>query len=92
MVSNDYIDQSSSEQDISNAATQFNDYYDTEENEINFLIINTNNTRFKVGNSTYPLKPYTFYEFKVAAVNMVGESKETNTLIVRTAATSKLSI
>jgi len=89
MISNDYNDQSSSEEELSNAANQFNDYYDTEENEINFLTINTNNTRFKVGNSTYPLKPYTFYEFKVVAINSVGESKETNTLIVRTAATSE---
>lgn len=89
MVSNDYNDQSSSEEDYSSSVPQFNDYYDTEENDINFITVNTNNTRLKVGNSSYPLKPYTFYEFKVVAASGASESKETNTLVVRTAATSK---
>ena len=50
-----------------------------------FVQVNTTQTRFKVDNT---LKPYTFYEFKVAAVNMLGISDETNTIRVRTAATS----
>jgi hypothetical protein len=57
------------------------------ENNNKFISINTTNTRFKVDNT---LKPYTFYEFKVSAVNMLGKSDETNTIRVRTAATSKL--
>jgi hypothetical protein len=50
-----------------------------------FTQVNTSNTRFKVDNV---LKPYTFYEFKIAAVNILGKSDETNTIRVRTAASS----
>ena len=53
--------------------------------EDDFLSINTTNTKLKVGNT---LKPYTFYEFKVLAVNLLGQSKETSLIRVRTAATS----
>ncbi len=55
--------------------------------EDRFVSINTTSTRFKVDNT---LKPYHFYEFKVAALNGQGKSDDTNTLRVRTAATSKL--
>ena len=51
-----------------------------------YTSINTTNTKFKVDHT---LKPFTFYEFKVSAVNMLGKSDETNTIRVRTAATSK---
>ena len=50
-----------------------------------FISINTSNTRFKVAHT---LKPYHFYEFKIAAVNRLGISDESNTIRVRTAATS----
>lgn len=52
----------------------------------NYSIFNTTSTRVKIGNS---LKPYTFYEFRVEAVNQLGKSLPTGPLIVRTAAASK---
>ena len=54
--------------------------------EDNFKSINTTGTKLKVGTS---LKPYTFYEFKVMAGNLLGLSDETDTILVRTAATSR---
>lgn len=59
--------------------------YDNFNSPERFVSVNTTNTRFKVDNT---LKPYKFYEFKVAAVNLLGMSEETNTIRVRTAATS----
>ncbi len=52
-----------------------------------FIMINTTNTKLKVGTS---LRPYTYYEFKVVAVNLLGHSRDTEPIIVRTAATSKI--
>lgn len=50
-----------------------------------FKRLNTTSTKVKVGNA---LKPFTVYEFRVVAVNMLGRSEETQPLLVRTAATS----
>ncbi len=57
------------------------------DNNNHFISINTTNSKLKVGNNM--LKPFTFYEFRVVAANLLGLSKETSSLIVRTAATSK---
>lgn len=86
LVTNDYNEMNSDNEGLPN---QSNDYYDTEYNDDNYYVIITNNTRFKIGNYSQPLKPYTFYEFKVVAANSLGQSRETNTLLIRTAATSK---
>lgn len=60
-----------------------------EDNDIDsgYSIFNTTNTRVKIGNS---LRPYTFYEFRLVAVNDLGNSLSTDSLVVRTAAASKL--
>lgn len=97
-LSNDYNEQAASNEinEYSNndyVLNQSNDYYDSNEDiDENYSIMITNSTRFRIGNSSAPLKPYTFYEFKVVAANALGLSKETNTLVVRTAATSKYMI
>lgn len=67
------------------------DKKELEDNDIdassNYLIYNTTSTRVKIGNS---LKPYTLYEFRVVAVNQLGRSSPTGSLVVRTAAASKI--
>ena len=50
--------------------------------------VNTTNTKLKVGTS---LRPFTLYEFKVIAANTLGLGKETPSIQVRTAPTSKFS-
>lgn len=60
---------------------------DIDLDENNFKLINTTNTKLKVGTS---LRPYSFYEFKVQAGNLLGLSEETETINVRTAATSNI--
>ncbi len=62
---------------------------DIDLDENNFKFINTTNTKLKVGTS---LRPYSFYEFKVQAGNLLGLSEETDTINVRTAATSKIKL
>jgi hypothetical protein len=63
------------------------DDIENDQSDNGFISINTTNTKFKVGPT---LKPYTFYEFKVTAVNQLGHSQETEPIRVRTAATSNL--
>lgn len=60
----------------------------TELNELDppYIHINTTNTKLKIGNNM--LKPFTSYEFKLQAANLHGFSRETEPLVVRTAATS----
>ena len=93
-LQNDYsnIETSSSSNEEEDYYTQSNDYYDLnnqyDDTDENFNVINTNNTKYKIGNSNSPLKPYTFYEFKVVVLNLIGQTKETNSLVVRTAASS----
>ena len=77
IVTNDYIDLSREIVDQDSAET----------NENGFISINTTNTKLKVGTN---LRPYTFYEFKVAAVNQLGHSQDTEPIKIRTAATSML--
>ncbi len=50
-----------------------------------YIAINTTLTKLKLGTT---LKPYTLYEFKVAAINSLGASEETDVMFARTAATS----
>ena len=47
---------------------------------------NTTNTKYKI---QARLKPFTYYNFEVSAVNLLGESKKSANIRVRTAATSK---
>jgi hypothetical protein len=63
------------------------DDYDEDENidERAYEILNTTTTKLKVGNT---LKPFTLYEFRVSAVNLLGKSDDSQPLFVRTAATS----
>jgi hypothetical protein len=61
---------------------RYNSYY----NEYDFISFNTTATNYKVKEK---LEPYTFYDFEVTAVNVVGESEPTQVLHVRTAARSK---
>jgi len=51
-----------------------------------YIVLNTTSTKVKLGTT---LKPYTLYEFKVVAVNSLGESEETEVISARTAATSE---
>lgn len=60
--------------------------YNEEETNEDYLSLNTTNTKLKVGTS---LKAYTLYEFRVIAVNLLGKSKATRPILVRTAPTSK---
>lgn len=48
--------------------------------------VNTSSTKIKVGGN---LKAHTLYEFRVSAVNALGASDQTESLLVRTAATSR---
>ena len=77
------------EQHISTENTNQHDSSDMDLDENNFKSINTTNTKLKVGTS---LKPYSFYEFKVQAGNLLGLSEETDVIRVRTAPTSKESV
>ena len=74
-----------------------NDFYDKSINDDNYLFddfdsdstftsINTTHTKLKIGG----FKPNTLYEFKVSAANLLGLSKETESILIRTAATSNL--
>lgn len=47
--------------------------------------VNSTLTKVKIGSN---LTAYTLYEFRVAAVNALGSSDETEPILVRTAATS----
>jgi hypothetical protein len=63
-------------------------FYDSFYDEDDYVAINTTSTKLKVGNSM--LKPFTQYEFKLLAANSLGFSKETDPVVVRTAATSNV--
>jgi hypothetical protein len=52
---------------------------------LNYTIITTTLSKYKIGNT---LKPFTYYEFGVSAANSLGESQTSTSLIVRTASTS----
>jgi hypothetical protein len=79
IISHDYLDLSKEILD------DVDDDLEAENSDNDFISVNTTNTKFKVGPT---LKPYTYYEFKVAAVNQLGHSQETEPIRVRTAATS----
>lgn len=69
---------------------EYDDYNEDDgplmDSDSKFEVLNTTSTKLKVGSS---LKPFTLYEFRVSAVNLLGKSPESKPLIVRTAATSK---
>jgi hypothetical protein len=91
-LQSDYNNIESSSNEEEDYYAQSNDYYDLnnqyDDTDDNFNVIDTNSTKYKIGNSNSPLKPYTFYEFKVVVSNLIGQTKETNSLVVRTAASS----
>jgi hypothetical protein len=66
------------------ANNKHDSFYDEEDS---YVSINTTSTKLRVGNNM--LKSHTQYEFKLLAANLLGFSKETDPLVVRTAATSK---
>ena len=62
-----------------------NYFYDDFDYDSTFTSINTTNTKLKIGG----FKSNTLYEFKVSAANLLGLSQETESVFIRTAATSK---
>ena len=66
-----------------------NDTEDDMNGDYLFNFENTTNTKYKI---QAKLKPYTYYKFQVYAVNLIGESRQSESIRVRTAAASKFKV